>query len=295
MAKARSFFEELRTAQARKNSLLCVGLDPDVKKIAQWASSTDTVRNRHVRQLLLNETMILEEFITTKGIAAFLEVVVRNTARFASVFKPNYAYFAQYGMEEELEALIGYVRRYYRTPVILDAKRGDIGNTAEAYAREAFDRYGADALTVNPYMGSDTLEPYLEHRDKGIIVLCRTSNKGAAQYQNLKLENGLRLYEQVAVDMAELNAKYGGDRIGLVVGATYPEELARVRQLVGGDVELLIPGIGAQGGDVEATVKAGRNAGAAGMIINSSRAIIYAQDQRGAAMEARDQINSHLS
>lgn len=276
MTKPRSFFEKLRASQERKNSLLCVGLDPDYASIAKARGSE--FANPAIRDV----------------IADFCLDAVSATARHASVFKPNAAFFSRYEKEEELQMLISRIQRDYKTPVILDAKRGDIGNTAEKYAEEAFVRFGADAVTVNPYMGLDTLEPFLEHEDKGVIVLCRTSNPGGGDFQDLVLNNGLKLYEQVACRMAELNARHGGNRMALVVGATRPSELARVRELVG-DMPILVPGIGAQGGDVEATVKAGQDSDGFGMMINSSRGIIYAKDVAAAAGKTRDEINFHRS
>lgn len=276
MSKQRPFFEKLRAAQERKNTLLCVGIDPDYDSIAKARGAKySDLRNSDV-------------------IHRFCSDVMAETAKYACVFKPNAAFFSRYEKEDCLQSLISHAQRYYKTPVILDAKRGDIGNTASAYAEEAFVRFGADAVTVNPYMGLDTVEPFLKHEGKGVIVLCRTSNPGGGDFQNLVLENGLRLYEQVAIKMSELNARYGGDRIGLVVGATCPAELARVRELVG-DMALLVPGIGAQGGDVEATVKAGQTTDGFGMMINSSRAILYSTGSTSAdvARETRDQINLH--
>jgi orotidine-5'-phosphate decarboxylase len=177
--------------------------------------------------------------------------------------------------------------------VILDAKRGDIGATAEQYAREAFERYRADALTVNPYMGFDSIEPYLAYPERGLIVLCRTSNPGGSDLQNLELANGRRLYEHVAELVAGPWNRHGQN--ALVVGATFPDELARVRSLVG-DLPLLVPGIGAQGGDIDATVRAGATA-SGGLMINSSRAILYAnagedfaQAARRVAFETREAI-----
>lgn len=276
MTKPRPFFEKLRASQERKNSLLCVGLDPDYASIAK--ARGDEYADSAVRNV----------------IADFCFDVVSATAKYASVFKPNAAFFSRYEKEDELQMLVSRIQRDYKTPVILDAKRGDIGNTAEKYAEEAFVRFGADAVTVNPYMGLDTLEPFLEHEGKGVIVLCRTSNPGGGDFQDLVLKNGLKLYEQVAVRMSELNARHGGDRIALVVGATRPSELARVRELVG-DMPLLVPGIGVQGGDVEATVKAGQDSDGFGMMINSSRGIIYAKDMTAAAMRTRDEINRYRS
>ncbi|MFM7756973.1 MAG: orotidine-5'-phosphate decarboxylase, partial [Actinomycetota bacterium] len=178
--------------------------------------------------------------------------------------------------------------------LILDAKRGDIGPTAEKYAVEAFERYGADAVTVNPYLGTDSLDPFLAHVGKGVIVLCRTSNPGSGDLQSLRVD-GRAVYEHVAHRAVDDWARRGD--VALVVGATYPSELATVRAIVG-DLPLLIPGIGAQGGDVEATVVAGRDSRGRGMIINSSRAVLYASSgddfadaARQAAASTRDQIN----
>ncbi|WP_102811341.1 orotidine-5'-phosphate decarboxylase, partial [Burkholderia pseudomallei] len=228
----------------------------------------------------------------------FCREIVDATAPFASAFKPQIAYFAAHRAEDQLERLIAHIHlQHPGLPVILDAKRGDIGSTAEQYAREAFERYRADAVTVNPYMGFDSIEPYLEYDDKGVVVLCRTSNPGGSDLQFL--ETGGRPLYQVVADLAasQWNAKTG--QLALVVGATFPREIEIVRGIVG-DMPLLIPGIGAQGGDVAATVAAGRTADGAGMMINSSRAILYAS--RGddfadaaarTAERTRDAINAH--
>ena len=218
-------------------------------------------------------------------------------------FKPQFAYFASQRAEAQLEKLIKHLKdKYPHIPVILDSKRGDIGSTADHYALEAFDRYGADAVTVNPYMGFDTIEPYLKHEGKGVIVLCRTSNPGGSDLQFLNVApNGEPLYLHVAKLAAqEWNRS---EQISLVVGATFPEEIAKVRAIVG-DMPLLIPGIGAQGGDIDATVSAGKVSGkpGAGMIINSSRAILYAssgpdfaQAARAAATSTRDALRAASS
>jgi orotidine-5'-phosphate decarboxylase len=226
--------------------------------------------------------------------------MVDATAAAACCFKPQIAYFAALRAEDQLEALCAYIRNTYPAlPIVLDAKRGDIGATAEQYAREAYERYGADAVTVNPYMGADSIAPYTEWKDKGVIVLCRTSNPGGSDLQFMQVD-GVPLYQHVARLVAEKWNHNG--QCGLVVGATFPEELAQVRAIVG-DMPLLVPGIGAQGGDIAATVVAGRSADGTGMMINSSRAILYAQPKDGAethteaarrvACETRDAINSH--
>jgi orotidine-5'-phosphate decarboxylase len=201
--------------------------------------------------------------------------------------------------EDQLEEICTYLRQKYpQIPIVLDAKRGDIGATAEQYAREAFERYDADAVTVNPYMGFDSVAPYLEWKDRGAIVLCRTSNPGGSDLQFLAVE-GKPLYQHVAQLVADKWNTNG--QCALVVGATFPAELSQVRKIVG-DMPLLVPGIGAQGGDIEATVKAGKTANGTGMMINSSRAIMYAkpnekagedfaQAARRVAVETRDAIN----
>jgi len=222
---------------------------------------------------------------------------VDATADLVCCFKPQIAYFAARRAEDQLEALIEHIHlRHPATPVILDAKRGDIGSTAEQYAIEAFERFRADAVTLNPYMGRDSIEPYLAYRDKGIILLCRTSNPGGSDLQFLDV-GGEKLYERVARLVSKEWDVNG--QCALVVGATFPSEIARVRTLIG-DMPLLVPGIGAQGGDIEATVRAGCTASGVGLIINSSRAILYAgkgEDYaniaRSAAEATRNAINRH--
>lgn len=231
------------------------------------------------------------------AIFQFCRAIVDATAQYACGIKPQIAYFAANRAEDQLEALCQYVRQHHpNLPIVLDAKRGDIGSTAKQYAREAFERYQADAVTINPYMGFDSLEPYLSYSDKGVVVLCRTSNKGGSDLQFVESASGTPLYLHVADLVA--NKWNTGGQCALVVGATFPEEIAKVRALVG-DMPLLIPGIGAQGGDIPATVAAGRNSGGTGMIINSSRAILYAssaENWRDAAAQAaratRDAINA---
>ena len=270
-----NFIDKLTAAWRRNDSLLCVGLDPDVARFPA-----------HLRD-------------RPDGIVEFCKAIIDATADLACAFKPQIAYFAALGAEDQLEAICRYLgERYPHIPLILDAKRGDIGATAHQYAREAFDRYGADAVTVNPYMGFDSVEPYMEWKDRGVIVLCRTSNAGGSDLQFLDV-GGQPLYQHVARLVAEKWNKNG--QCALVVGATFPDELAQVRTIVG-DMPLLVPGIGAQGGDIEATVKSGRTADGMGMMINSSRAIIYAQPQgdedfaaaaRRVALETRDAINRY--
>lgn len=261
---------------AQADTLLCVGLDPDPARFAPQ------LRGR------------------AAAISDFCCAVVDATAPYACAFKPQIAYFASQRAEAQLEAVLAHIRaRHPQIPVILDAKRGDIGSTAEHYAREAFERYGADAVTLSPYMGHDTIAPFLAYEGRAAFLLCRTSNPGGDDLQMLDV-GGERLYERVA-RLAATDWNRGGapGRLGLVVGATYPQELARVRALAP-ELPLLVPGIGAQGGDIAATLQAGRTAAGAGLIINSSRAILYASqgDDYAAAAAAvardtRDQINRH--
>jgi orotidine-5'-phosphate decarboxylase len=230
----------------------------------------------------------------------FCAGIVDATADLVCAFKPQVAYFASQGAERELERLCEHIRTAHPDVVlVLDAKRGDIGPTAEHYAREAFDRYGAHAVTVNPYLGTDSLEPFLRRPDRGAIVLCRTSNPGAHDLQDLMVD-GEPLYIHVARRAATEWSGLG--ELGLVVGATYPDELARVRALVG-DMPLLVPGVGAQGGDLEASVAAGRvrreGGSAAGLMVNSSRAVLYASSgddwaeaARAEALRTRDAIRT---
>ena len=266
-----TFTQMLAAAWQKNNSLLCVGLDPDPAKFPAHLKGRDDA--------------ILE----------FCTAIVDATADLVCAFKPQIAYFAARRAEDQLEALIAHIHeKHPGIPVILDAKRGDIGSTAEQYAVEAFERFRADAVTVNPYMGRDSVEPYLAYPDKGVILLCRTSNPGGSDLQFLDV-GGEKLYERVArLAAREWNTS---GQISLVVGATFPAEIARVRAIVG-DVPLLVPGIGAQGGDIEATVRDGGTAAGTGLMINSSRAILYAGKgadfaaaAREAALETRDAIN----
>ncbi len=214
---------------------------------------------------------------------AFNRRIVDATADLAAAYKPQIAFYSALSAEEELAASIRYIRE--RAPhalVILDAKRGDIGNTAAAYAREAFDRYGADAVTVNPYMGGDSVEPFLARPERGAIVLCRTSNAGAGDFQDLRID-GVPLYRVVAARAA--GAWNGRRNLMLVVGATFPREMADLRA-AHPEVPFLVPGIGAQGGDLAATLAAGLDAQGTGLLINSSRAIIYAGGGAATAIRA---------
>ena len=268
-----NYSERLNHAWQTTNSLLTVGLDPDVMRFqAELQDQPD-------------------------AIFRFCRDIVDATAPYACAFKPQIAYFHAHRAEEQLEALCAHIReRHPDLTIVLDAKRGDIGSTAEHYAREAFERYQAHAVTISPYQGLDSVEPYLAWSDRGVFILCRTSNSGGSDLQFLKTEDGTPLYLHVAGLVADKWNAHG--QCGLVVGATFPKELAAVRERVGDAIPLLVPGIGAQGGDIAATVASGRTTDSTGMLINSSRAILYASgkdDWREAAAKAarelRDAIN----
>jgi orotidine-5'-phosphate decarboxylase len=251
-----NFFQRVQIRDAERNTMLCVGLDTDSIKIPV--------------HLAANADAIID----------FNRAIIDATHDLVCCYKPQIAYYSSQGAEEALIETIRYAQSK-DVPVLLDAKRGDIGNTAEQYARELFERFNADAITVNPYMGTDTLAPYLSYEDKGIFVLCRTSNPGGADLQNLMLEGGRRVYEQVAHLACDQWNK--NNNVGLVVGATQPAELARVREITG-DMPFLVPGIGAQGGDINAMMRAtfGQN-----VIVSSSRGVIYASDGEDFAEAAR--------
>ena len=275
------FCEQLAAAQRQHESLLCVGLDPEPARLpGAWKGQPDRIYD-------------------------FCAAIVDATKDLVCAFKPQIAYFAAHRAEDQLERLMAHMRRVAPgVPVILDAKRGDIGSTAEQYAHEAFGRYQADAVTLSPFMGFDTMEPFLKYPGRGVILLCRTSNPGGSDLQNLRLadvEGQPRVYEHIA-KQAQGPWNTNG-QMGLVVGATFPEEIARVRELAP-TLPLLIPGVGAQGGDAAATVKAGLRTDAQGaitgtIIVNSSRAVLYASGgddfasaARRAAMQTRDALNA---
>ncbi|KRC06157.1 Orotidine 5'-phosphate decarboxylase [Hydrogenophaga sp. Root209] len=270
----------LRGAERQNRSLLCVGLDPDP---ARFPSRFKGDASR---------------------IYDFCAAIVEATADTAIAFKPQIAYFAAHRAEEQLERLMEHMRRAApQVPVILDAKRGDIGSTAQQYAIEAFERYGADAVTLSPFMGFDSVQPYLQYHGKGAFLLCRTSNPGGDDLQNQRLasvEGAPLLYEHVA-RLAQGPWNLNG-QLGLVVGATYPAEIERVREIAP-TLPLLIPGVGAQGGDAVATVRAGLrvqgDTTTGPIIVNSSRAILYASDgddfaaaARRVALKTRDELQA---
>lgn len=258
-----TFLEMLRGAQERNGSMLCVGLDPEPKRFPSGLRGDP------------------------KRIHEFCARIVDATADLAIAFKPQIAYFAAHRAEDQLEKLVAHIRRVApHVPVILDAKRGDIGSTAEQYAIEAFERYGADAVTLSPFMGFDSVQPYLKHEGKGAFLLCRTSNPGGDDLQNQRLgsvDGSPLLYEHVA-RLAQGPWNLNG-QLGLVVGATYPNEIERVREIAP-TLPLLIPGVGAQGGDAVATVRAGWRPDAP-IVVNSSRAILYASSGDDYADAAR--------
>lgn len=267
-----SFIQRLRQRWQDADSLLCVGLDPDPARFPD---------------AFVNDADALFHFCAR---------IVDATAEYACAFKPQIAYFAAHNSgEAQLQRLIAHINGTHPDiPVILDAKRGDIGSTAEQYAVEAFDRFGADAVTLNPYMGHDSAQPFLARNDRGCVFLCHTSNSGARDFQEL-LVDGVPLYQHIARTIA--NDWNADGNCALVVGATFPEELKVIRGIVG-DMPLLIPGVGAQGGDVRAVVENGRSADGTGLMINSSRSILYASSGAGfaeapadAARELRDAIN----
>ncbi len=267
-----------------KNKFLCVGLDPQVDKLPAVITS--------------NFKSISQQIIE------FNKSIIDATAEYVCAFKPNIAFYEMYGSEgfSVLQQTVAYIHEHYPLiPVILDAKRGDIGNTNNGYSIAAFEILKVDAITLHSYLGEDALRPFLERKDKGVILLVKTSNPGSAEFQDLVVEdNGMRipLYQKVAINISQKWNRYGN--CGMVVGANYPEELRKVRQIAG-DMPILIPGIGAQGGDLESSVKAGKNSKNQGMIINAGRSIIfasngidYAQAAKSEAQRLYQQIISFL-
>ena len=270
-----TFNDLLRAAEQRNRSLLCVGLDPEPAKFPHaWAGDPTRIYD-------------------------FCSAIVDATHDLAIAFKPQIAYFAANRAEDALERLIAHIHRVAPgVPVILDAKRGDMGTTAEQYAREAFERYRADALTLSPFQGLDSIEPYMRYAGKGLFLLCRTSNPGGSELQAQRLQSGELLYEHIA-RLAQGPWNRGG-QLGLVVGATYPDEIARVREIAP-TLPLLIPGVGAQGGDAAATVRSGWRAQGGvttgAVLVNASRSVLYASRgddfaaaARAAALATRDTL-----
>ena len=266
------FIEQLERAWDVNGSLVCVGLDPEIERFPP--------------QVVDQASPIFQ----------FTKAIIDATADLVCAYKPQFAHYAAYEAEDQLERTIDYIHRTYPgIPVILDSKRGDVGNTAERYAIEAFERYHADAVTVSPYLGGDSMEPFLKYEEKGVIILCRTSNPGAGDLQDLQV-GGRSLFHIVA-DLAARRWNTRGN-CALVVGATYPRELAEVREIVG-NMPFLVPGVGAQGGDVAQAVQSGQTAAGAGLVISSSRSILYASSgedfvsaAREATLKLRDKVNA---
>jgi orotidine-5'-phosphate decarboxylase len=263
---------QLERSWDSSDSLVCVGLDPEIERFPEQIADQ------------------------ASPIFQFNKAIIDATADLVCAYKPQFAHYAAYEAEDQLERTIDYIHRSYPgIPVILDSKRGDVGNTAERYAIEAFERYHADAVTVSPYLGGDSLEPFLKYEDKGVIILCRTSNPGAGEVQDLEF-GGRKLFHIIA-ELASRRWNSRGNCL-LVVGATYPRELAEVREIVG-NMPFLVPGVGAQGGDVAQAVQSGQTAAGTGLIISSSRGILYASSgenfasaAREATQKLRDQINA---
>lgn len=267
------FAYALRAASERNRSHLCVGLDP-TRLPAQFTNAED-------------------------GLYDFCMAIVEATADLACVFKPNIAFFEAHGPSgiASLRRLIADMP--HSVPVLVDAKRGDIGSTAAAYAQAIFDQLGADAVTLSPYLGGDALAPFLAYADKGCFILCKTSNPGSGDIQDLQLASGEPLYMAVARKTRESWNAHGN--AGLVVGATYPEILAQVRAECPG-LPILVPGVGTQGGDLAAAARAACDADGGGLLINASRSILYAGDgpdfaqaARAEALRLRDAINDALA
>ncbi|VVA43392.1 Orotidine 5'-phosphate decarboxylase [Candidatus Roizmanbacteria bacterium] len=272
-----TFQEKLDKIIKKNKSLVCVGLDSDVTRLRQDFGEA--------KQLSFNKT------------------IIEATADLVCSYKLNTAFYESIGHEgiKALKDTCDYlVQKYPEIPIIIDAKRADIGNTNKGYVQFIFTYLGADAVTIHPYLGEEAIRPFLDCKDKGIIILCRTSNPGAGEFQDLefriqnselKTKNINKLYQYVAYQVA--NRWNKNKNCMLVIGATYPDELKEVRKIVG-DMTLLVPGIGAQGGDLEATLKAGLNSKKQGLMINSSRGIIFAENPREEAMKLRNDINKFL-
>ncbi len=265
------FVEMLRRRWQTSGSLVCVGLDPELERIPQAARGERRAGGTDATDANIEATLV-----------EFTQAIVDATADVVCAFKPNSAFYEQYGPAgiRALQRLIAYIGdRYPDVPVILDAKRGDIGSTSAAYARFAFDAMRANAVTLHPYLGREALDPFLTRADRGCIILCRTSNPGAGEFQDLTLHDASGserpLYQRVAHAVATEWNSHGN--CALVVGATYPEELRSVREIAG-DLPILVPGIGAQGGDLEGVVRNGLDANGAGLMISLSRSVLYASN-----------------
>ena len=268
-----NFIEQLNQTILANNSLLCVGLDPLLNKFPQSIKRQD------------------------KPIFAFNKAIIDATYKYVCAYKPQIAHYSALRAEDQLEQTINYIHNEYNLPVILDSKRGDIGSTAARYAEEAFIRYRADAVTVNPYMGSDCVNEFTKYQDKGVIILCRTSNPNAGELQDLST-GSCQLYENIA--QLCINKWNNNNNILMVIGSTNPEQLQQIRSLTD-DMIFLLPGVGAQGADIEQCVNKGINSKKAGIIINASRSIIYASETENFATVAqkeainlRNTINNYI-
>lgn len=258
-----NFLQKLDRIQEKNNSLVCVGLDPDPQK-----------------------------FISTQSIFEFNKSIIESTYEFVCAYKPQIAFYAAHGLEAlaGLMKTIDYIRKNYpQMQIILDAKRGDVPNTSKMYAKELFDVFTADAATVSPYYGFDALEPFFERDQKGVFVICRTSNPGASEIQDLQVE-GKPLYVKVAENIVNWSKNY--NNVMLEIGATWPEQIRVLRKLAP-DMNFLIAGIGAQKGDLKGTINNGLRSDKRGLIVSSSRGIIYAKNPQKAAKDLRDEINSY--
>jgi orotidine-5'-phosphate decarboxylase len=261
------FLSKLDAAVTKNNSLVCVGLDPDMDKLPEQFKNAE------------------------KPLFGFNKAIIDATHESVCAYKPNSAFYEALGVDgiQQLKDTCDYIKSNYpEIPILLDYKRGDIGNTNAKYAQFAFEYLGVDAITLQPYQGGKALQPYFEYKDKGIFILVKTSNEGSNEFQNLQLE-GKPLYEHVT-ETAMKSWNQNGN-VMVVAGATYPEELAKIREIAGDETPILVPGIGAQGGDLEAMLKAGLNSAGKGLIINSSRAIIYAGKPRQETEKLQQQIN----
>lgn len=297
MERRDDFNSLLRKRWQDANSLICVGLDPDFELLPKSVLAVG------------------EDDVFATSLFAFNEAIIDATADIVCCFKPQFAYYAAYGIPGllALKRTIEYIHQSYpEVPILLDAKRSDISTTAAKYGDEVFGYYNVDAVTLHSIFGEEANRPYLEYKNKGLFFLCHSSNPGASEFQELKVyvQSGelprgsfqldrRPLYEIIAYNISHYWNKYGN--CGLIVGATYPNSLAAIRQIIGNDMPILIPGIGTQGGEIESTVKAGANTQGRGIIISSSRSIIYASKNtdfaiaaRDAAMKLRDAVNSYL-
>lgn len=264
-----SFITRLDKAIDKNNSLVCVGLDPILEKLPEEFKSSD------------------------QSFFEFNKSIIDTTHDLVCAYKPNSAFYEALGADgiRQLKETCSYIKQNYpEIPIILDAKRGDIGNTNNGYVEFAFKYLASDAITLHPYMGQDSLQPFLDQTDKGCFILCKTSNDGSDEFQSLET-GGEKLYKTIAKAVSGKWNKNGNCM--LVVGATYPEELKEIREITGNEMTFLVPGIGAQGGNIEATLEAGLNAKGKGLIVNSSRGIIYAENPREATENLKTQVNQY--